>query len=222
MDGSAVATKAKGFSLRLLLVIVIFLFSLAVFAFIADEMVLENENAIDSLVFQKIDHFATPGVTKLMVFITFFGSNYFLLPAYILLVTYFLLFKKTRRLSLDVAAIGITSTALLFSLKFLFRRPRPLNALVNKVNGFSFPSGHSFCSFTFFGLLIYIIWKSSIKPTTKWFLSFLFFVFACMVALSRVYLHVHYASDVAAGFFLCVVWLGISFWVINRFHPHLS
>src|SRR5436190_2242206 len=114
MEGAAVAKKAKGFSLRLLLVIAIFLFSLAVFAFIADEMVLENENAIDSLVFQKIDHFATPGVTKLMVFITFFGSNYFLLPAYIVLVTYFLLFKKTRRLSLDVAAIGITSTALLF------------------------------------------------------------------------------------------------------------
>ena len=42
-----------------------------------------------------------------------------------------------------------------------------------------------------------------------------FFLFACAIAFSRVYLHVHYASDVIAGFCLCIVWLGISFWIMR-------
>jgi undecaprenyl-diphosphatase len=86
-------------------------------------------------------------------------ANDFLLPAYILLIGYFLLFKKTRRLSLDITAVGITSTIILFSLKAIFHRHRPSDPLVKTVNGFSFPSAHSCCSFAFFGLLIYILWN---------------------------------------------------------------
>ena len=150
-----------------------------------------------------------------MVGITFFGSSYFLLPAYLLLIIVFLFRKKQRRLSWTVTAIGVTSTAILFSLKAIFHRHRPLDPLVQNVNGFSFPSGHSFSSFTFFGLLIYIVWKLNVNPPLKWCLTIFFFLFACSIAFSRVYLHVHYASDVIAGFCLCLVWLGLSFSILN-------
>jgi undecaprenyl-diphosphatase len=138
------------------------------------------------------------------------------------LIAYFLLFKGDARSSLDVGAIGITSTIVLFSLKAIFHRQRPMNPLVTNINGFSFPSGHSFCSFTFFGMLIYILWKHEMHPLLRWIGSIFFFLFATTVAFSRVYLHVHYASDVVAGFCMCIVWLGLSFWVINRFRNKLS
>ena len=214
--------KAKGISLRFLLVAAVFLLALALFAFIADEMVLENENNLDRLAFQQLAHITKPSVTSVMVFITFFGSSYFLLPAYLLLIGYFLIFKKTRRLSLDVAAIGISSTIILFSLKAIFHRHRPLDPLVKNVNGFSFPSGHSFSSFTLFGLLIYILWNNNINPVLRWILTILFILFATAIAFSRVYLHVHFASDVIAGFCLCIVWLGLSFWVLKKFRPKLQ
>jgi len=211
------AQKAKGISLRFLIAAAIFLVSLLLFIFIANEMVLENENSLDALVFQKLRHVTDASTTSIMLFITFFGSSYFLFPAYISLVGYFLFFKKTRRLSLDVAAIGITSTVILFSLKAIFHRHRPLDALIKNVNGFSFPSGHSFSSFTFFGLLIYILWNHDMNAVVRWITSAFFFLFACAIAFSRVYLHVHYASDVTAGFCLCIVWLGCSFWIMRKY-----
>lgn len=214
--------KAKGISQRFLIVAGIFLLCLLLFIVIANEMVLEKENSLDFVVFEKLQHITNAPMTTAMLIITFFGSNYFLLPAYIVVIAYFLIYKRTRRLSLDVAAIGITSTILLFSLKAIFHRPRPLDPLVRSVNGFSFPSGHSFCSFTFFGLLVYIIWNQKTSTVAKWASTILFFLFACAIAFSRVYLHVHYASDVIAGFCLCLVWLGLSFWVIKKYQHKLS
>lgn len=214
--------KAKGISLRFLIVAALFVLSLFLFAAIADEMVLENENGIDKAAFHDLASIISPSTTNLMLFITFFGSVYFLLPAYLILIGYFLLSKKTRRLSLDVAAVGISSSIILFSLKDIFHRHRPYDPLVANVNGWSFPSGHSFCSFTFFGLLIYILWNQPMNSALRWTLTILFFLFACAIALSRVYLHVHYASDVLAGFLLCIVWLSISFWVMKKFKNKLS
>lgn len=215
MEPAASVQKAKGISLRLLIVGAVFVVALLLFWFIADEIVLENENQLDTLAFEKLRHITSPATTRLMVIITFFGSSYFLLPAYILLILYFLL-RKSRKLSFNVTAIGVTSTIILFSLKAIFHRHRPLDPLVHNVNGFSFPSGHSFSSFTFFGLLIYIIWKHNMHGGIRWALSVFFFLFAMMIACSRVYLHVHYASDVVAGFALCVVWLTLSFWLLGR------
>lgn len=222
MQPAITVQKAKGISFRFLIVAGIFLLSLLVFVAIANEMVLENENSLDLLIFQKLRQITNPSTTRVMLLITFFGSTYFLLPAYIILIGYFLLFKKTRRLSLDVAAVGITSTIILFSLKAIFHRHRPLDPLVKNVNGFSFPSGHSFCSFTFFGLLIYILWNHNMNPVLRWMASLLFFLFACAIAFSRVYLHVHYTSDVLAGFCLCIVWLGFSFWIMRKYKQKLT
>ncbi|MBD0279310.1 MAG: phosphatase PAP2 family protein [Flavisolibacter sp.] len=217
----AIQTKAKEISLRFIVVFGVFLLALLLFGIIADEMVIENENQWDYVVFQKLAAITHPSVTRIMLFITFFGSVYFLLPAYILLVGFFLFFKKRRKLSLDVAAVGITSSILLFSLKDLFHRQRPMHPLVSKVHGFSFPSGHSFSSFTFSGLLIYILWNLEISPVWRWISTILSFLFACIIAFSRVYLHVHFASDVIAGFCLCIIWLSLSFWLIKKFSRKL-
>lgn len=216
-----VAQKIKGLSLRFLIVAILFLAALFVFMAIADEMVLEKENNLDIAAFQYLRRITYPGMTKAMLFITFFGSDYFLIPAYLLLITYFLWFKNTQRLSLDIAAIGITSTIILFSLKALFHRHRPLDPLVRSVNGFSFPSGHAFSSFTFFGLAIYLVWQHNFSPLVRWSVTVFFFLFASAIAFSRVYLHVHYASDVVAGFCLCIVWLGFSFWAMKKFRYRL-
>ena len=208
--------KVKDFSFRLLIVAGIFLIALIVFIFIADEFVLEKETALDSFVFKALSGITGKSTTHVMLIITFFGSPYFLLTSYIVLISYYLIFRKNTRLSLDVAAVGVTSSILLFSLKNFFHRLRPLDPLVKPVKGFSFPSGHSFSSFTFFGLLIYIVWQYKFDNLWKWILTILFFLFACLIAFSRVYLHVHFASDVVAGFFLSLTFLISSLWILNK------
>ena len=208
--------KAKRITRKLLVVTVLLLLILFVFGIIADEIVLEKESGFDTFIFQKLSFLTSPFTTRLMIFVTFFGSYMFLRPAYILLTAYFLFFKRDINISLKIAVIGISTSVVLNLIKDIFKRSRPLDPLIPNVGGFSFPSGHSFSAFTFAGLLIYILWQSKIKKKWKYLSSILLILFACCIAFSRVYLHVHYPSDIIAGFCLSMWWLTISLWTLSK------
>jgi len=179
------------------------------------DMVIRDENSLDQFAFKKISGIISASLTRFMTIITFFGSFNFLFPAYILLIIYDL-YIKDKKLFLYILCIGLSSTGLLFLLKFLFKRIRPSDPLLHAVNGFSFPSGHSFSGFTFYGILVYIIWNdTNLAKASKWLFSILLFIIACIIAFSRVYLHVHFASDVIAGFCLAVISLTVAYWILK-------
>lgn len=91
-------------------------------------------------------------------------------------------------------------------LKHIYSRPRPEFMLIDEY-GYSFPSGHAMVSMAFYGLYIYIIMHLDINKYIKYLLSSLLFIMILMIGLSRVYLHVHYFSDVIAGFAVSVIYL---------------
>ncbi|MDQ6815353.1 MAG: phosphatase PAP2 family protein, partial [Bacteroidota bacterium] len=93
---------------------------------------------------------------------------------------------------------------------------RPPHPLIANVSGFSFPSGHSFSSFTFVGMIIYMLWQSKVSRPVKYAGTTALFILATIIAFSRVYLQVHYASDVIAGFCLSFVWLALCIYVLGR------
>lgn len=208
--------EVRRFSWRLLIEVGLFMISLVFFILIVDDVVLENQKVLDEWGFNLVAPLRSNSMTRFMQSITYMGSWYFLLPAYIVLILWFFLYRKRKSLSLDIFAIAATSTLVMFGLKYLFQRQRPDDPLLGAVDGFSFPSGHSFSSFTFFGLLIYIIadWKR-LSTSTKWILGTICILLAATIAVSRVYLKVHYPSDIIAGFLLCVIWLSLSFWVLH-------
>ncbi len=207
---------AKWITFRLVIAVVLFLVTLFVFVAIADEIVLEHENGFDTSISSAILSLDSSLATKIFETITFFGSSTFLFPAYSVLILYYLI-KKRWKLALDVATLGITSTAVLYLLKDIFKRQRPIDPLIRNVTGFSFPSGHSFSSFTFFGMIAYLIWKTQLKNSWKILITIILFLSATSIAFSRVYLRVHYPSDVIAGFCLSMIWLMTSIWVLHKF-----
>ena len=215
LDKIPKARKVSWITLRFIIALVLFLATLFVFVSITDEIVLEKEGGFDQSFSGAIVPLVSPFATSLMKYFTFFGSEMFLFPAYVLLIIYYILRKKSR-LALDITMIGLSSTGILFLFKDIFKRHRPLDPLINNVTGFSYPSGHSFSSFTFFGILIYIIWHTNIRKRWKMLIAFFLIVFAAIIAFSRVYLRVHYPSDVLAGFCLSVVWLMISIWILHK------
>jgi membrane-associated phospholipid phosphatase len=215
LEQAPVQKKATWITLRLILAVVLFLVTLFLFVAIADEMVLEKENNFDLTILKQIDLLVSPARTQLMKAITFFGSANFLFPAYAVLIIYFIM-RKRGRLALDIGMVGLSSTGILFLFKDIFKRPRPLDPLIQQVSGFSFPSGHSFSSFTFFGIFIYIFWQSNLKKRWKILIAIVLFIFATIIAFSRVYLRVHFPSDVVAGFCLSLIWLMISLWILHK------
>ncbi|MDD3453080.1 MAG: phosphatase PAP2 family protein [Bacilli bacterium] len=87
-------------------------------------------------------------------------------------------------------------------LKFLFQRQRPNIFVLVDETGYSFPSAHAMVSLAFYGFIIYLILKTNIKRNLKILLSLLFILVIILICISRIYLGVHYASDVIAG--LCI------------------
>lgn len=94
-------------------------------------------------------------------------------------------------------------------LKFIIQRPRPSGFRLVDVSGYSFPSGHSMVSMAFFGLLVWLVWKYEKDKRMRFWLSLGFSAIIVMMGISRIYLGVHYATDVIAGFCLSVVWLAL-------------
>ena len=217
-NNSETNNKVKRLSLGIVLIVIFFAAVLFMLYYISDEIVLEKENTFDANIFSILNFKSRPQLRPVMLFFTFFGSANFLLPAYVLLSAFFLFNQKNRNKSINVAAIGITSAALLFLIKNIFRRPRPEEQMLKNIAGYSYPSGHSFSSFTFCGLLIFLIWSTNIHKAAKWVLSILLFLFACAIALSRVYFHVHYPSDVLAGALLSIIWLMLCYFVLIKWN----
>ena len=201
--------------MRIFITIVLFLVTLIVFVYIADEMVVEKENQLDTRVVAVVNQHQSPAATHFFETITFFGSTNFLLPAYSILII-ILLLEKRKRTAFNIGVIGVSSSAVLYLLKEIFKRHRPTDPLMAHVTGFSFPSGHSFSSFTFYALIIYLFWQLKISPLAKGIIAFFFFLFALLISYSRVYLRVHYPSDVVAGFCLSVIWLLLAFYFLRK------
>lgn len=171
---------------------------------------------IDMGVFEKLQTHVTPQRNHIMLFITFLGNHLFLIPANLFLISYFL-FIHYSWISIRVVAVALSSLVLMLLLKSLFKRKRPLAPLLQAARGLSFPSGHAIISTTFYGLLIYIFFHSSKNIQLNYLLAFLLVALILLIGFSRVYLRVHYLSDVLAGFVIGVLWLFISLAVINRF-----
>lgn len=174
-----------------------------------------NSHTVDEGVFENVSPYTTPERTQLMLLVSFLGKHSFLIPANVLLLLLFI-FTKNRKAAITVAIVSLSSVTVMSLLKRTFQRHRPAGPLVDGITNFSFPSGHAFMSVAFYGLLI---WWASVSIQNKW-LRWSFTALLCLIILtigfSRIYLRVHYTTDVLAGFFFGAAWLMISFFLADK------
>jgi membrane-associated phospholipid phosphatase len=210
-----VFSEIKLFSLEIFVLMGIFTVALAGFITIA-RMVSEGKTqSFDNRALAFISGYVTNINTTVMEAFTFLGTHTFLIPANLLLTAWFLFIKKRRWYSIKIPAVALSSLLLMFILKLIFRRDRPVGPLLRAAKGFSFPSGHALMSVTFYGLLILIVWQNVQQSWLKWILSVFLTLLILAIGLSRIYLRVHYASDVIAGFSVGLVWLLLSLWILS-------
>lgn len=207
-------------SLSVFILIVLFVACLIGLYAIVDMVFEDKSYLFDEAVFASIASRHNDLTTSIMQGITFFGSQYFLLPANIILILVVFFKEKNRWSWIKIAAISISSTAVMFLLKFILQRQRPLVPLIVKAHGYSFPSGHTFTSLCFFGMLMYIVYQKIKQPVLKWILIILMVFLVLLIGFSRVYLQLHYASDVIAGFCLGIIWLLMAKWLLFKAEQH--
>ncbi len=156
-----------------------------------------------------ISDFATP-IAK---FITNFGGAIFLI---LLAITLFILIKD-KRIGLSIFINLLIVTGLNQIIKHILQRPRPTEFRIIEETGYSFPSGHSMVSMAFYGYLIYLIYKYIKNKYVKWISIVILSILICSIGISRIYLGVHYTSDVLGGFLLSMSYLVVFISTVNKF-----
>ena len=177
------------------------------FGWLADE-VMENEFGVNNrAILLNIHSFRSPALDRLALTMTFWGSAWGIVILSVCIIAGLLLLKRYVDVGMYAAVIiGASLMVVTFKLFFHQLRPQVFPPLARETS-FSFPSGHSLTSFAVWGFIAW--WIVSIDPRQiwRWLLGSLCVLVAASVALSRLYLGVHWPTDVLAGLFLGFGWV---------------
>lgn len=189
------------------------IFSSFIFAQLTNQILNSEKIFFDATITQFVDTFKSPLVTHLMLFFSFLGSSLILsLSVVIIGVLVIKKYKKESLLFFLIVVMGIVVNSLL---KLFIQRPRPtLNPLIVEPY-YSFPSGHSMNAFIFYMTIAYLTYHftRNKKITCIVFTISAFIIF--LIGISRIYLGVHYPSDVLGGY-IAGFWWFVTIIIIDR------
>ena len=199
--------KAKlGFSL--LAAFLIAVSALLLFGWLSEEVFEGETETFDAFVRNGVHQFATPGLTHILQAFSVFGSVAVVTSLCLSVICglFFLQHASSARL-LAITMVG--AGGLDIGLKHAFHRARPVAFFGMSPGSYSFPSGHALGSLCFYGALAAILSARAPGRGTKVCIWMGAAALIAMIGLSRIYLGVHYPSDVVAGYCAAAAWVGM-------------
>ena len=167
----------------------------------------------DDKIYQFIIGFQNETLTSIMKVITSLANPLTIVS--LCLISLLSLIWKYKA-SIYLIIITIISTVFNFLTKNIVLRSRPNHLRLIEETGYSFPSGHAMGSIAFYGFIIYLLSKSKINKNLKIFLSVIIGLTIFLIGISRIYVGVHYPSDVIGGFLLGYIILISSIEFLNK------
>lgn len=156
--------------------------------------------SFDNRITAEVLSWRSPGTDWFFAHITHLGGRFAYILLAVLMFVYLYFRKGNLVFSLQAILVLIVAAGISFWLKDLIDRPRPEAAHHLNIGTQSFPSGHAMSSIAYYGFLIYLCWRIYKNTLKKILLSLLLLFLIISIGLSRVYLQVHYPSDVLSGF----------------------
>lgn len=183
-------------------------FGFLVFIKLASELLEKELSGFDHIIGGWIISFRSIPLSSLMQIITNLGSIGWIAGIFIAANIFGLRLRKYLSvLAFDMAVLG--AFGLSDVLKVAFQRPRPPLPWFTSARGYSFPSGHALISLTLYGFLAYLVFRSNHWSRLRYVLALILLLLPVMIGISRVYLGVHYPSDVLAGWAVAASWIGV-------------
>jgi undecaprenyl-diphosphatase len=198
-------TKFTGLPLTLFILAYVYIISLflgIIKAILKITPIAQTDIRLENLLYV----FRQPLLIKIFSYITLLGQWQITLSIIIITSLIFWLWqKKIYIIPFIVTVLG--TEIFVFLGKLVFERPRPIDVAYFLEKSYSFPSGHAAIACALFGFLIYYSWRNLKKINTKINLLFLGLIFILAIGFSRLYLGVHFLSDVLGGYLLGLFWL---------------
>ncbi|MCI9177626.1 MAG: phosphatase PAP2 family protein [Clostridia bacterium] len=190
---------------------ILLVISVVLLSWVIGYVFMAQKTYFDEVVYSKIISIKAQPTTIVMKLFTVLGSGITLIS--IIFTSFCTGYKKyAKYMTINLMMITILNQIL----KIVFNRPRPEEFRLITESGYSFPSGHSMISMAFYGLIVYWMIKRVKKPIIKWSLVTIFMLLIIGIGISRIYLGVHYASDVIGGFCFSIAYLLCFLHLIER------
>ena len=192
----------------------ILLISLIIFFIFITTLVIYNKiSFIDSNVYNFLISFKNDSLTNFFRFVTKF-SNVAFLVIFVLIVLLILRNKDAVFVIFNLIFLRLLN----YAIKIIIKRDRPNILRLIKIGEYSFPSGHAMISMGVYGYLIYLIYKKINNLYIKYLGIIILSLLIILIGISRIYLGVHYFSDVVAGYTLSLIYLIIFIRVRRKYN----
>lgn len=191
--------------------------SLFLLAWIAEKMASGATMNFDLGVRAWVHQLASPGMTRAMTVVSLLGYDILIVELVVALAIFLYLGWKHAAGWLGVSMAG--ALVLDLTLKYSFRRPRPQVFFGPEPHSYSFPSGHALCSFCFYAVLAGLIAARTRSMALRIAVGAAAAVLVAAIGLSRIYLGMHYPSDVIAGYLGAAIWVS-TLLVLDRWRVH--
>lgn len=201
-------------STRLIASLVCSVFFLVLFAWLSEEVFEGDFQRFDFAVRTGVHDFFSPQLTKFMLDMTFLGSITFLATLFVIIVVAWLLQGMRRPAVWLTMAVG-GSVILDVSLKLLFHRARPAPFVGTAPSTYSFPSGHALSSLCFYGVLAGLLCARIQGKAWRIIIWAVAAALVLAIGLSRIYLGVHYPTDVIAGYIAAAAWVSTLLFAVH-------
>lgn len=190
---------------------VLFGISLIIFIVVSFLVQFNLTDSFDLSIYNFIISFKNDFLTSFFKIVTLFGGEYV-----ILLITFSFFFLKNKKFFLSLFVDMILIVFFNYFLKLVFLRERPVDLMIINETGYSFPSGHSMIAVSFYGFIIFLIWRMNIKKIYKFLFSLFTGFLIFLIGISRIYLGVHFPSDVIGGYSISLCFLIVYISLIRK------
>ena len=191
---------------------------LLIILLITSKVIVGKELYIDKLAYHLfIEKLRNDKLTTFMKLATKLSNPEVMIVIAIISILFCTKLIKNKKLSLGIILNLAGITIINQILKFIFRRERPTGYRLIEMSGYSFPSGHAMASLAFYGLLIYITKRLVKNKYLKILLITLNIAIIILIGVSRIYLGVHYLSDVLTGYSISIIYLLITTKLLNKY-----
>lgn len=203
------------FYLLIFVAFVVFVVGMNLFVDLSEEISGKAMRKYDTQITDFITSFRTPELNNFFQFITDLGDLYAYIIATTLAAIFFFFKLKNKWFLFQLLGVLILSALANIALKRAFDRARPTIEHLVVVKTLSYPSGHAMSAMAFYGFLTYLVFQIKMQRWLRAILASIFIFLILAIGISRIYLGVHFPSDVAGGFIAGLIWVAFCVVLFN-------
>lgn len=161
----------------------------------------------DTSISEAIVAYRSPALTSYFTFVTDLGDTLGYLIMFVICTALFYAIFKNWKYVIQISVVLIMALSSNLLLKQFISRARPTAEHLVTVKTLSYPSGHAMMAMAFYGFLIYLAHHFKISKITAWLVTIILVILILSIGVSRIYLGVHFPSDIAGGFIAGFIWV---------------